>query len=49
MTKRVKMMVVSVAVAVLLAFGVSVAAPDLDVNANPAGTEIAGRSSGGAA
>jgi hypothetical protein len=49
MTKHVKMMVVSVAVAVLLALGVSVAAPDLDVNANPAGMEIAGRSSGGAA
>ena len=48
MTKRVKMMVVSVAVPMLLALGISVASPDVDLNANPAGTEIAGRGSGGA-
>lgn len=49
MTKRLKMVLVSVAVAVLLALGVSVASPGLeDLSASPAGMEIAGRSSGGA-
>ena len=46
--KSVKMMIVSVAVAMLLALGVSVASPDLDLGASSAGTEIAGRGSVGA-
>jgi hypothetical protein len=49
MTKRLKMVLVSVAAALLLALGVSATVPGLVAGgaASPAGTEIAGRFGGG--